>query len=260
MQTAITVAYGAGPDQVGDLYLPPASRAPLTCLFHGGFWRMPYGRDQLDPVAQDLCRAGFAVWNLEYRRTGAGGHPWPATFEDAEAILARLSGLAEVAPQLDLSRLALVGHSAGGHLAFWAGARAAGSVRVPRPAAVVGLAPVLDLEAAEAAGLGDHAAATLLGGSPAEVPARYASGSPRALLPLRLPQYLIHGEADTVVPAGLSRAYAEAARQAGDEVSCIVLPGVDHMGFLDPAGAAHRALRQCLLTLFGPDGPAPPSG
>jgi acetyl esterase/lipase len=242
-----TLAYGPGPDQIGDLYLPGTANAAMVCLLHGGFWRMPYGREELSPIAHDLCGSGFAVWNLEYRRVGPEGHPWPATFRDIEAALAHLPALRQAHPQLDLRRLFLVGHSAGGHLAFWAAAqtRRAGPVH---PAAVIGLAPLLDLVAVHRAGLGNNAVEAFLGGPPAAVPERYQEASPHALLPLHLRQLVLHGDADAAVPLGLSHAYVEAARRAGDDATCIALAGTDHMAFLDPQSEAHRVLRQCLST------------
>jgi acetyl esterase/lipase len=37
------------------------------------------------PLAADLASRGYAVWNLEYRRSFAGGG-WPATFADVVAV------------------------------------------------------------------------------------------------------------------------------------------------------------------------------
>lgn len=64
---------------------------------------------------------GFAVWNLEYRRIEGGGG-WPATFLDIGAGVDHLRDLA-VAHNLDLNRVIVTGHSAGGHLATWVAAR-----------------------------------------------------------------------------------------------------------------------------------------
>jgi acetyl esterase/lipase len=240
------LSYGALPDQAGDLYLPDAIGAPLVCLFHGGFWRLPYGREELAPVAEDLCSRGLAVWNLEYRRTGAGGYGWPATFEDIDRILGYLPSLHQAYPQVDIGRVVMVGHSAGGHLAFWAASRRGDHPPGVSFRAVIGLAPILDLHAAHADGLGRGAVEALLGGSAAAVPDRYRQASPRALLPLGIRQYLIHGEADDAVPPGLSKAFVEAARSAGDHATCHLLPDTDHMAFLDPRSRAHSTLCQCL--------------
>ncbi|MDQ1632584.1 MAG: hypothetical protein QOJ32_1557 [Frankiaceae bacterium] len=48
-----THSYGDLPDQVGDLLLPPDVSGPLpvVVLVHCGFWREPYRRDSLAPLA-----------------------------------------------------------------------------------------------------------------------------------------------------------------------------------------------------------------
>jgi acetyl esterase/lipase len=208
---------------------------------------MPWGRDQLAAIAADLCGAGLAVWNLGYRRVGTGGHPWPATLEDVAAALDCHSGL-QGAHHLDRTRLSLVGHSAGGHLAFWAARQA---LRLTPPITVraaVGLAPLLDLAAASKASLGGGAVDRFLGGTVDAVPDRYQLASPRAQLPLGVRQFIVHGEADTEVPPRFSRAYVAAATAAGDDVTYQELRGVDHMAFVDPATGAYGRLRRYLLS------------
>jgi len=242
-----TVAYGSAPDQVGDLYLPAASRVPLVCLFHGGFWRMPYGRDQLHPMALDLCEAGLAVWNLEYRRVGPGGTPWPATFEDVEAALIRLHTLRIAHPQIDVQRLCLVGHSAGGHLAFWAAAKAAHLSQPLQPTAAVGLAPLLDLVAAANANLGNGAVHAFLGGPPATVPERYRVASLAALLPLGIRQWILHGDEDGAVPPTLSQSYVAQATAAGDEATWVPLAHADHMALIDPRSRPYQVVRRRIV-------------
>jgi acetyl esterase/lipase len=247
-----TERYGHHEGQEGDLYLPAGSRPAVVCLLHGGFWRMPYGRDQFDAVAQDLAHRGFAVWNLGYRRLGAPAAGWPGTFDDVTRGIEPLSRLAADGIDLDLDRVVVAGHSAGGHLALWSGARQAadhrnGVARNVRIRAVAGLAPMADLVEAHALGLGRDAVTELLGGSPAEQPARYRSASPHLMLPMKVPQLVIHGSNDTAVPIGIARSYARAARAAGDPVELLELPGCGHMEFLDPASAAHAALCDWLL-------------
>lgn len=101
-----TIRYGSAPGQEGDLLLPSTSRPPVICLLHGGFWRMPYGRDQMTDVARDLAARGFAVWNLEYRRVGAPGGGWPGTLDDVGAGIAYLARLVADGIDLDLGRVA----------------------------------------------------------------------------------------------------------------------------------------------------------
>ncbi len=237
------VRYGDAPSQRGELLLPGNARPPVACLLHGGFWRVAYGNEQMTAVARDLVARGFAVWNVEYRRLGEAGGGWPGTFLDVAAALDHLAAIAAELP-LDLARVALVGHSAGGHLALWAasrGTRPDGPAPAPRvnAAAVVGQAAVSDLARGHALGLSRGVVGELLGGAPGERPERYAAASPLARLPLGVPQLLVHGTEDDTVPVGLSRAYARAAREAGDPCELAEIAGMGHMEFLDPACEAH---------------------
>jgi alpha-beta hydrolase superfamily lysophospholipase len=168
-----------------------------------------------------------AAWNVEYRRVGRGqGGGWPATFDDVAAALDLLPRVAD--GRLDLSDVRAVGHSAGGQLALWAASRGGISH-------VAALAAPSNLRAA-----GEDARA-LMGGSPDEVPERYAAADPRLLLPLGIPTLLVHGEEDTTVPVKRSRRYAEEARAAGDDVELIEpVPG-NHRIHIDPRSGAWKA-------------------
>ncbi len=114
--------YGPGPSQVAELHLPQSRPCPVVVLVHGGFWRVPYGRPLMAPLARGLAARGFAAWNIGYRRVGERGGGWPGTFADAAAAVDALADLARE-HGLDLDRVASVGHSAGGHLALWTAAR-----------------------------------------------------------------------------------------------------------------------------------------
>ena len=238
------LAYGSDASQFGELHLPVTAHPPVVVLLHGGFWSMPYGMDQMTPLAKDLARRGFAAWNLEYRRLGGGGG-WPATLLD---VSMGIDHLATLGAELDLSRVAAVGHSAGGHLALWAAGRHHAAEVEPlfrpkvRVTAAVGQAPVADLARGHALGLGRGVVDRLLGGAPEAVAKRYAAASPAQLLPLGVPQLLVQGGADDIVPPEISRGYAAAARNAGDEVEYRELPGADHFVHLDVHGPAWGAV------------------
>ena len=252
-----TIRYGSSESQEADLYLPGARRPPVLVLLHGGFWRIPYGRGEMTAVARDLADRGFAVWNLEYRRTGEPGGGWPGTLEDVTAGMDHLAALAAEGDDLDLNRVTVVGHSSGGHLALLAAAyerkrrNTAGSSHV-RPSAAVGLAPIADLAGASTLGSGNNAVEEFLGGSPQQQPDRYETASPIALVPLGVKQLIIHGTADDVLPIDLARAYVKAARAAGDIVDFIEIPGLNHMEYLNPDSAAHAALCRWLTARFKP--------
>jgi acetyl esterase/lipase len=231
------VAYGAHPHQVANLHLPAGDGGPWPCvvLLHGGFWRARWDRTLMTPLAIDLARRGLAAWNVEYRRVGQDGGAWPGTFEDVAAAVDHLADVDEI----DVGRVVTCGHSAGGHLALWLAGRhrlpvgAIGSAPRVRPVAAVAQAAVCDLERAWRDDLGGGAVEGLLG-SLTEHPERYAVASPAALAPLGVPQLLVHGSEDDIVPLAQSEDYAGRDPQA----ELVVLEGVDHFEVIAPQGEA----------------------
>ena len=133
---AATTATAPHPEQVADLWLPAGDGPhPGVVLVHGGCWRAEYGRDLEHRVAADLAARGLAVWNVEYRRLDCDGD-WPVPLDD---VVAAVDGA--LPAEIDPGRIALAGHSAGGHLALLAASR----VRVR---GVLAQAPVSDLRLA----------------------------------------------------------------------------------------------------------------
>lgn len=242
--------YGAEPLQFGDLRLPAGSGPhPCAIAIHGGFWRSPYTLEHFGHLCAALTTAGIATWNIEYRRIGNKGGGWPGTFQDV-ALAARYLVDNASTYDIDPARFFAIGHSAGGQLASWLAAAAAGTVPEESPVhtgpiplqAVVSLAGVLDLERAGDLRLSKGVVRDLLGGTPAAVPERYAAASPIALVPSGAPYLLVHGDADPIVPIEISERYHEAARAAGDDVTLLTLPGAGHFELIDPASAVWPAI------------------
>jgi acetyl esterase/lipase len=222
------IAYGPGEFQVGELRLPDEGAPwPVAIVIHGGFWRAKYDLTYIRPVCDALTAAGLATWNIEYRRIGHDGGGWPGTFED---VAAAADYLASIATQfsLDLKRVITIGHSAGGHLAFWL----ASEKNWLKGA--ISLAGVVDLRRAWELHLSTTVVADFLGGSPDEVPDRYAFASPIERLPLKIPRKLFHGTEDASVPLEISERYARAAQLYGDDAELIVLPDSDHFELVEP--------------------------
>ena len=236
-----THRYGPDRSQRGDLHLPTGPGPhPVMILIHGGSWRKRYGRVVMRALAADLLGRGWAVWNIEYRRLGNGGG-WPETFADVASAVDHLDRLH---PSLDMARVSILGHSAGGHLALWA----AGRDRLPSgaPGAIVGRARVPLQRAIALAGVCDlagtyrywHGGAVraLMGGSPERLPDRYAVADPMRHLPLAIPALLVHGVIDETVSVRISRDYASAARAVGGDVELVEVEGEAgrHRAFIDP--------------------------
>lgn len=241
--------YGTGPSRFADLYLPKGIRPyRLVVFFHGGCWMSEYG---LDPVG-GFCRAladetGLAVLNVEYRRAGEEGGGWPGTFHDAAAALDFVDELSTRAP-VSRQGVIVAGHSAGAHLALWLAARAGlpfdDPLRTPvriRPSRVVALAPLADL--ADVPGTACAGALDGLLGPPSLRETRFRSASPAARLPLGVPQIVVAGTRDRIVPVALAGAYAGKARAAGDEISLVEIPSAGHFELVTPGSPAWPAVR-----------------
>lgn len=244
------ISYGPDASQYGELYLPEERSHPgIVVIIHGGYWRSRYGAELGAPLAKDLSDRGWVCWNLEYRRVGNGGG-CPETFED---IAAGIDKLAELAREhgLDLDAVVALGHSAGGHLATWAGGRdqlpagAPGSAPAVRLKAVVSQAGLLDLRSAFEAGLSNGAVAEFLGGTPTEYPRRYEWADPLFQVPLQIPVYALHADDDTAVPVSQSTAYLAAAVEAGATAELVPVRG-GHFDLIDPGSAAFAKCRHLL--------------
>jgi len=250
------IAYGPGPQQFGELWVPRGTGPhPVAVVIHGGCWSAEYGEGHIRPVCAALAQAGVAAWCLEYRRVGDKGGGWPGTFED---VGRGADHLREIAPShgLDLTRVVAVGHSAGGHLALWLAARArlpaADPLRGKPPLAlrgVVGLAPIPDLARAASDRVCGDAVPSLLGGLPEAQSARYSAASPIALVPLGVPQTIVHGREDRIVPLRLSERYVAAAGEKGDTVRLVVVEGAGHFDLIAPISKAWLRVEEAVRTL-----------
>jgi acetyl esterase/lipase len=234
----VRIPYGKDPLQFGDLRLPAgAGPHPIVIFIHGGFWRAAYNLEHAGHLCAALARAGAATWSIEYRRIGDAGGGFPGTLED---IVHGAEHLVRIAPRygLDLRRLVASGHSAGGHLALWLAAQRAVDLR-----GVVPLAAVTDLRLAWRLQLSNGVVKEFLGGSPEQVPQRYDSASPMELLPISVPQRLIHGTADNIVPFEMSERFAKKSHNA----KLVPLQGAGHFELIDPRAKEWETVRKNIL-------------
>lgn len=240
------VEYGDEPSQFADVRLPADedTRAPLAILIHGGFWRSRYDLSHLGHLALALADNGIATCNLEYRRAGEPGGGFPGTFDDIRAGMMLALSLAARHP-VDPARTVIVGHSAGGHLALWMGARHA--TRLP----VIALAPVSNLYEAARLGLSNGAVSEFLDGTPETHPERYAFACPSHQSEASATLWVIHGTVDEAVPVELATHHADHAREAGQAVHLELLDGVGHFELIDPLSVAWPVIRHAIRTALG---------
>jgi acetyl esterase/lipase len=251
--------YGEGQLQFGDLRLPEGEGThPVVIVIHGGCWLAEYDLGYMSSFADALTESGFATWSIEYRRVGNDGGGWPGTFQDVADAADHLLEIA-LEYELDLDRVAAVGHSAGGHLALWLAGRkwldGDDPLRGEAPLAlngVVALAGITDVATyATPEGCG-AAVSGLLGGEPSEVPDRVRRGSPIEMVPFGISQTLVIGEYDSIVPASQAQGFAEAAREMGDSVDVIEITGAGHFELVDPVHGGFAVIREAVLKALEP--------
>ena len=221
------IAYGTDPLQVGDLRIPTGDGPfRVVVLIHGGFWRSGFDSSLMTLLADDATARGAATWNIDYRSVGDPGGGYPGTLED---IARAIDHLAHVDEPLALDDVTVIGHSAGGHLALWAGSRSQlspgdpGASPIIEPHTVVAQAAVVDLRLAAAMNLGSSAVEALLGGEPDEVSEHYRVAQPvfdghRIIA--------VHGSYDQIVPISQSALIPGAVRIFSDTGN--------HFDVLDP--------------------------
>ncbi len=238
------IAYGTEhPDQHGFFGLPARTPKALVVLIHGGYWFTGFGADLMDAASLDLRRRGYAVWNIEYRRTAAGGG-WPTTFTDVALAVDHVTQL----PLDHTLPVVLLGHSAGGHLAVWAASRTdktpggASKVTIDRTYSLSG---VLNLAVGETEHLGNGAITLLMGGSAVQFPERYDLGDPTRLVPAHSPVTAFHALEDELVPMSQSISYVAADRAAGGNAQFAKVPG-SHLQLVQTDKPAWQIIRQVL--------------
>jgi acetyl esterase/lipase len=259
-------AYGTAPAQVGELRLPAAPGPhPVVIVIHGGCWWKGFATKQnTAALASRLTEKGFATWNIEYRQAGEtgpdgkysgdAGAGWPGTFKDWAAATDHLRELAKRYP-LDLTRVAVTGHSAGAHAALWVASRHKlpkdSEIASPDPlkiGAVVAIDGPGDPGAEIALfeqGCGVPAGKAMFGGSPAEQPKRWAEGSPQAQLPLGVKSALV--SASLFLSPTATAKWVTEARKGKDKASALILAGTGHFEVIAPGSPVWSQMEAFLV-------------
>jgi acetyl esterase/lipase len=228
------LSYGADSNQFMEARIPKGKGPhPVLLNIHGGYWRAKYDLAHAGHLCETLRQAGVATFNLEYRRVGNAGGGWPGTFEDIRSAY-RFVRQSESKFSLDIKRLAVMGHSAGGQLALCLAAHE------PSLRNAISLAGVVNLQKAYDLHLSNDAVVEFLGGKPSEVPEHYREADPSVLKILQARQWLVHGASDDVVPPAFSRDYVERKKKQGEKSELGEIGGADHFDVIDPRSEAFK--------------------
>lgn len=223
-----------------DAYLPEASTpVPAVILIHGGCWQSG-DKQSHARLANRMMLWGYAAFAINYRL--APDFPFPAAVEDVQCAVAWVREHA-AEYSVDPDRIALLGTSAGGHLAALSGlASARTAPPAPWQPACVNEATSLQVQAVVSCfgpvDLAYHAqesegarriVATFLG-RPCEAAGGLChKASPVAYVTAEAPPtLLVHGTDDVAVSCENSERLAAALEQAGADVTYLPVEGAEH--------------------------------
>jgi acetyl esterase/lipase len=256
----LTEAYGPEPLQVGELRVPPGRGPfPVAVTIHGGCFISKFESMRgAAPIASALAAKGVATWNIDYRALGVRGGGWPGTMLDWGLGADHLRALAKRFP-LDLTRVIVVGHSAGATAALFIAGRgglpADSVVRGTDPMAVqaaVAIDGPLDLVATRArdmAACGEPVLDELLGGTPAERPEHYAQVSAMARLPIHVQQFIVRAQVLSMEDVD---AYKAAASARGDQVTLLAPTDGTHFNVIAPGEPQWQQVEALILQVVFP--------
>ncbi len=242
----MSLSYGPLHQQVVDLWQPDGEGPhPVVLMVHGGCWQKAIAdRTLMNYAAEDLRQRGLAVWNIEYRGVDEEGGGYPGTYLDVTAATEALFERGgEVG--LDTSRVAGIGHSAGGHLVTWLAARG----QLPTESAVYGEGQTFefrsvvnsgglaDLEASSSVTLDTCLAAIesqLTGEATPERPDVYADTSSSRLQPAPSEQISVNGQYDRIAPFVLGEGFTTQVIAAGGSARFVEVADTGHVELIAP--------------------------
>ncbi|MEU7768310.1 alpha/beta hydrolase [Nocardia sp. NPDC049190] len=254
----VTYATIEGSTVQADLYLPApgGAPAPLVVSIHGGAFIG--GSRGTNAYTTWLAENGYAVLDVDYRLSDEANHRWDTQDADIGCALTFATAHAQQY-NLDSSRVATFGSSAGGNLAINVANKInAGTLRpscgtadqLPRVRAAMALYPVVDLAASGTeTALGVDTAARHLGGPPAQYPDRYtAADSAPHITDKSPPTLLVQGASDHLVLADHTAAFAAALTATGIPNRYVELPFLDHAFGSTELDVGARVTRGLALT------------
>lgn len=224
-----------------NLFKPEGQQLGLVVYVHGGGWR---GGAKEDCPIVSLVRAGYVLASVDYRLTPQA--PFPANIHDINGAI-RFLRAEGTRLGIDSRRIAIVGSSAGGHLAALVGVsngvgalegnvggHSGTSSAVQAVVSFFGasnLVTILAQSTEPGVRFREPALRLLLGGLPEEKPALARLASPVAHLDAKDPPVLlIHGDADPQMPFEQSKEFEQACAAAGVRATLHTIEGGKHGG------------------------------
>lgn len=233
---------------------PPIPGYPVLLAIHGGGWQGG-GKGEYGRSLVRLVREGIALVAIDYQLARPGSPSWPENLDDVRGALEWVQTHSSEY-QLNPDRVALIGASAGGHLALLAGyppqtvtdwedsRKPSGSgAKVKAVVDFYGPTDLVRLHETSKGAAGPVEGLT--GGPPESRPAMYREASPvRQIREGGPPVMILHGTEDYLVPIEQSMELARALEEAGVDHRFVVVRGARH-GF-----GLHAETRDFVLDLL----------
>ncbi|VTS01784.1 alpha/beta hydrolase [Tuwongella immobilis] len=206
---------------------------PVVICIHGGGWQFGSRKEYRD-LQLNFAKMGIASASVQYRF--APKHRFPAPLDDVRSAMEHLRDSAatlRISPQ----QMAVLGGSAGGHLALLVAANPPKGITVR---AVLNFAGPTDLARFRATPNGDRAlkqaiqrdSADLLSdllGTTDRTAAIYRDASPLAQLTAKMPPvFTIHGKADDIVPFEQAELLHAELKRLGVKQQLFPIPNGNH--------------------------------
>jgi acetyl esterase/lipase len=248
------ISYGPASSQFIEYFRPTGHGPfPVVIIVHGGCWMAKYeGIRQVASMARSFADRGYAAYSIEYRGIDEDGGGYPGMYEDIGSALDSVRKRA-TSDDLDLKRITAIGHSAGAQLVLWAAGQRNVTSSSPRFVAhplrlhtVIGLGALPDLADRSAIRSACGIDPGLISG---EARGAHSVGdtSPASMLPLDAHEIvLINGSLDGVSPPATVKRFAMAARQRGNAVQVVVVPGASHYDEVSVSTPVWKALLQAV--------------
>ncbi|HVZ56456.1 MAG TPA: alpha/beta hydrolase [Chitinophagaceae bacterium] len=223
--------YGADSLQKMDIYLPAGrtlERTKVIILIHGGAW-IQGDKSDFSEYVDTLKRRlpDYAIFNVNYRLATGTSDFFPAQEQDIQAAV---SYIAQHFSSYQVSgKVVLLGASAGGHLALLQGYKHPSPVL---PAAIIDFFGPTDL-----ADMYNHplnplippVIASVMGGTPDQLPDLYAASSPlNFITPQSAPTLILQGGQDPLVAPSQSESLQAKLQAAGVANQYVFYPAEGH--------------------------------
>lgn len=223
-----------------DLYQPgPNSdqsstervKYPTVITLYGGSWQRGNSTDNA-AMAQFLARRGYVVVAIDYRHAPA--FQFPAQQDDVRTALAFVNSHADEY-EIDSDRIALLGWSAGAHLAMLTAFQAPDDIALKIKSVISYYGPIDLANGYAEPPVPDPIEVQpvlrdFLGGTPDEKPAVYAQASPISYVQADQlpPTLLVYGDRDHIVEARFGKRLYDVLRSAGHTAVWVTPPQAEH--------------------------------